>query len=61
MFIKMMLSAIAVAGCALDADKQIGVILFVNTAIRQEDSEAYGAIFDDLWQLGVAIKGARAN
>jgi len=44
-----------------DVDKQIGVILFVNTAIRQEDSEAYGAIFDDLWQLGAAIKSARAN
>lgn len=44
-----------------DVDKQIGVILFVNTAIRQEDGEAYGTIFDDIWQLGVAIKGARAN
>ena len=44
-----------------DVDKQIGVILFVNTAIRQEDAGAYGAIFDDLWQLGVAINGARAN
>jgi hypothetical protein len=44
-----------------DADKQIGVILFVNTAIRQEDAGANGAIFDDIWQLGVAIKGARAK
>ncbi len=44
-----------------DVDKQIGVILFVNTAVRQEDGEAYWAIFDYLWQLGVALKGARAN
>ena len=44
-----------------DVDRQIGVILFVNTAVRPEDGEAYGAIFDDLWQLGVALKGARAN
>ena len=44
-----------------DAGKQIGVILFVNTAVRQEDAGANGAIFDDLWQLGVAIKGARAS
>jgi CubicO group peptidase (beta-lactamase class C family) len=36
-----------------DADKQIGVILFANTAIRQEDGETYGAIFDDLWKLGM--------
>ena len=44
-----------------DVDKQIGVILFVNTAIRQEDGEAYGAIFDDLWKLGVDLKGVAAN
>jgi len=42
-----------------DVDKQIGVILFVNTAIRQEDGEAYGAIFDGLWQLGVDLKAPR--
>ena len=44
-----------------DVDRQIGVILFVNTAVRPEDGEVCGAIFDDLWQLGVAFKGARAN
>ena len=42
-------------------DKQIGVILFVNTAIRPEDGEAYGAIFDALWQLGVDLKAAPAD
>lgn len=44
-----------------DVDKQIGVILFVNTATRPEDGAAYEAIFDDLWRLGVALKAAGAN
>ena len=44
-----------------DVDKQIGVIMFVNTAIRPEDGEAYGAIFDELWKLGVYLKGVPAN
>lgn len=44
-----------------DVDKQIGVILFVNTATRPEDGEVYGAIFDELWKLGVELKGVRAN
>ncbi len=44
-----------------DVDKQIGVILFANTAVRQEDAEAYKAIFDDLWQLGVDLRGAGAS
>jgi hypothetical protein len=42
-------------------DKHIGVILFVNTAIRPEDGEAYGAIFDALWQLGVDLNAATAG
>jgi CubicO group peptidase (beta-lactamase class C family) len=44
-----------------DVDKQIGVIMFANTAVRQEDGEAYGAIFDDLWKLGVVLNGARVK
>ncbi|MDP1825716.1 MAG: serine hydrolase domain-containing protein [Archangium sp.] len=45
-----------------DVDKQIGVILFVNTAAtRQEDGEASAAIFEDLWQLALELKGARAK
>ena len=44
-----------------DVDKQVGVILFVNTAVRPEDGEAYGAIFEDLWQLALGLKGARPN
>lgn len=39
-----------------DVDKDIGVVLFVNTAVPQEDGDVYGAIFDDLWQLGDAMK-----
>jgi len=42
-----------------DVDKRMGVILFVNTATRQEDGEAYGAIFDDLWRLGVHLRASR--
>ncbi len=44
-----------------DVEKQIGVILFVNTAVRPEDGEAYRAIFDELWKLGVYLKDVRAN
>lgn len=44
-----------------DVDKQIGVILFVNTATRQEDGAAYGAIFDDLWELGVYLRRVAVN
>lgn len=44
-----------------DVDKQIGVILFVNTATRQEDGAAYGAIFDDLWKLGVYLRRVAVN
>jgi len=40
-----------------DVDKRVGVILFVNTAVRQEDGAVYGAIFEDLWKLGVALGG----
>lgn len=39
-----------------DVDKDIGVVLFVNTAVPQEDGEVYGAIFDDLWKLGEVLK-----
>ena len=39
-----------------DANKQIGVILFVNTAVRPEDGEVYGAIFDELWRFGVQLR-----
>ncbi len=42
-----------------DVDKRMGVILFVNTATRPEDGEAYGAIFDDLWRLGVHLRASR--
>lgn len=44
-----------------DVEKQIGVIMFVNTAIRPEDGEAYRAIFNELWRFGVYLKGVRAN
>ena len=44
-----------------DVDKQIGVILFVNTATRQEDGAVYGAIFDDLWELGVYLRRVAVN
>ncbi|MBK8859091.1 MAG: beta-lactamase family protein [Opitutaceae bacterium] len=44
-----------------DADKQIGVIMLVNTATRPEDGEAYGAIFDELWKLGVYLRSVRTN
>ena len=44
-----------------DVDKQIGVILFVNTATRPEDGEAYGAIFADLWKFGVDLKAGGAK
>ena len=39
-----------------NVDKDIGVILFVNTAVPQEDGDVYGAIFDDLWKLGDDLK-----
>ena len=42
-----------------DVEKKVGVILFVNTATRQEDGEAYGAIFDELWKLGVYLKASQ--
>jgi len=42
-----------------DVDKRVGVILFVNTAVRQEDGAVYGAIFEDLWKLGEALGGGR--
>ncbi|AOS43190.1 Beta-lactamase [Lacunisphaera limnophila] len=44
-----------------DADKQLGVILFTNTAVQPEDGEVYRAIFDDLWQLGMNLKASGTN
>lgn len=43
-----------------DANRDIGVILFVNTAVPQEDGDVYGDIFDGLWKLGETLK-ARGN
>jgi len=40
-----------------DVGKRVGVVLFVNTAVRPEDGAVYGAIFEDLWQLGLALRG----
>lgn len=36
--------------------KDIGVIVFFNTAVANEDGEAYGAIFDQLWARGESLK-----
>ena len=39
-----------------DLPKEVGVILFVNTSLSEQDSGAYGAIFDDLWKHAVTLK-----
>lgn len=44
-----------------DANKEIGVVLFVNTAVAQEDGDVYGAIFDDLWKLGEGLKVGKSG
>lgn len=38
--------------------KDIGVIVFFNTAVANEDGEAYGAIFDLLWARAESLKKA---
>lgn len=40
-----------------DLDKEVGVILFVNTSLSEQDSAHYGAIFDALWKHAVTLKG----
>ncbi len=39
-----------------DLAKEVGVILFVNTSLSEQDSGHYGAIFDDLWKHAVTLK-----
>ncbi len=39
-----------------DLAKEVGVILFVNTSLSEQDSGYYGDIFDDLWKHAVALK-----
>lgn len=44
-----------------DLSRDVGVILFVNTAVPQEDGEVYGAIFDGLWEQAQALKKAKGQ
>ncbi len=39
-----------------DLAKEVGVILFVNTSLSEQDSGHYSAIFDDLWKHAVTLK-----
>lgn len=39
-----------------DLSKEVGVILFVNTSLSEQDSGYYGDIFDDLWKHAVTLK-----
>ena len=39
--------------------KDIGVIVFFNTAVADADGEAYGAIFDQLWARAESLKQGR--
>lgn len=41
-----------------DLDKEIGVILFANTSLSEQDSGHYGAIYDELWKHAEALKRA---
>lgn len=39
-----------------DLSKDVGVVLFFNTAVPQADGEVYGTIFDRLWEHAQALK-----
>jgi len=39
-----------------DLAKEVGVILFVNTSLPEQDSGHYSAIFDELWKHAVTLK-----
>ncbi len=39
-----------------DLDREIGVILFANTSLSEQDSGHYGAIFDELWKYAGALR-----
>ena len=39
-----------------DLPKEVGVILFVNTSLSEQDSGYYGDIFDGIWKQAVALK-----
>lgn len=38
--------------------KDVGVVVFFNTAVAEADGAAYGAIFDQLWARAEALKNA---
>ena len=40
--------------------KDVGVIVFFNTAVAEADGGAYGAIFDQLWARAESLKKGRA-
>lgn len=40
--------------------KDVGVVVFFNTAVAEADGAAYGAIFDQLWARAEALKKASA-
>lgn len=42
-----------------DLVKEVGVILFVNTSLSEQDSGYYGEIFDDLWKHAVTLKDGK--
>ena len=39
-----------------DLSKEIGVILFTNTSLCDQEMEAYFAVFDELWKYAVTLK-----
>jgi CubicO group peptidase (beta-lactamase class C family) len=41
-----------------DPSKEVGVVLFTNTSMHDEESGPYFAIFDALWTQAVELKGA---
>ncbi len=42
-----------------DLAKEIGVVLFVNTSLPEQDSGHYGAIFDDLWKYAETLNNGK--
>jgi CubicO group peptidase (beta-lactamase class C family) len=41
-----------------DLSKDVGVVVFFNTAVPQEDGEVYGAIFELLWKQAETLEKA---
>ena len=39
-----------------DLDREVGVILFANTSLSEQDGRYYGEIFDGLWKHAVALR-----